>query len=505
MLLFAGALTSKPYAFTARPWELRSVQSIDVLDGLGSNIRIDFKELEILRILPRRNPEINDNWISDKIRFFYDGLKRQRLNSPFVKKNGDLLKIKWSAVISKVSSIFKVYSYEYGSSKIGIITGCSLDLETYFTVRDFAANFGFSLLGTEKSLKVNIDNPATYRFESLLTDFEKSDYCLFLGVNPRFEASMLNLRLRKLSRRGEIKFASIGGNFTTNFPVNSLGLTSKTIVELAEGRHSVCKDLSKAKNPLIIYGSSVLERVDGLGLRNTLKTLKNTFYSVYGKNLSLNFLSSEANLVGSLELGIPTLSTMDTRNLKLVYAIGVEKKALFSKFGTKDSSPFLILQASHGNAQTNRGDVVLPSTTFVEKTSIYYNCEGRPQKTQFALAGPNLARDDWKIVQVFFHSLQRSTIYETKSQLLTEISKILPSSYFANHWKMSSKTLIPSSFSFGNIRKEKIIKSYFKLNLEDFYMTNSICQSSRIMAKASESLRSYSNNYKFLIHSSLKV
>lgn len=505
MLLFAGALTSKPYAFTARPWELRSVQSIDVLDGLGSNIRIDFKESEILRILPRRNPEINENWISDKIRFFYDGLKRQRLNSPFVKKNGDLVKIKWSSVISKISSLFKVYSHEYGSSKIGIVAGSSLDLETYFSLRDFAANFGFSLLGTEKNLKINMDNPANYRFESLLTDFEKIDYCLFLGVNPRFEASMLNLRLRKLSRRGEIKFASIGGNFTTTYPVSSFGLTSKTLVDFVEGRHPLCKELSAAKNPVIIYGSSILERLDGFGLQNSLKLLKNNFQKVLKKKLSSNFLTSEANLVGSLELGFPTLSNIDLKNLKVLYSVGLNKKSLLSKVENVGSTPFLILQTSHGNSQTNQANIVLPSTTFVEQSSIYYNCEGRPQKTQFALAGPNLARDDWKITQVLFHSLHKSTFYETKSQLLTEISKILPSSYFANHWKMSPKTLLPSSFSFGSVRKEKIIKSYFKLNLEDFYMTNSICQSSRIMAKASESLRSYSSNYKFLIHLSLKA
>ena len=158
MLLYAGALTSKPYAFTARPWELRSVQSIDILDGMGSNIRVDFKETEILRILPRRNPEINESWISDKARFFYDGLKRQRLNSPYMKINGELKKVKWSKVLKNLTSVFKVYSFEFGQSKIGVLCGPSCDTEALFTARDFALSFGFSNLGVDRELKVTVDD-----------------------------------------------------------------------------------------------------------------------------------------------------------------------------------------------------------------------------------------------------------------------------------------------------------------------------------------------------------
>ena len=147
MLLLTGALTSKPYAFTSRPWELRSVQSIDILDGIGSNIRVDFKESEVLRILPRRNPDINENWISDKIRFFYDGLKRQRLTSPYIKVEGELRAVKWKKAISNFSSLLKVYSFEYGPSSIGILGSSSLDLESLYSIRSLSANFGFSFLG----------------------------------------------------------------------------------------------------------------------------------------------------------------------------------------------------------------------------------------------------------------------------------------------------------------------------------------------------------------------
>jgi NADH dehydrogenase/NADH:ubiquinone oxidoreductase subunit G len=201
MLLYTGALTSKPYAFTARPWELRSVQSVDILDGVGSNIRVDFKETEILRILPRRNLEINESWISDKARFFYDGLKRQRLNSPYMKIDGELKKVKWSKVLKNLTSVLKVYSFEFGHSKIGILCGASCDTETLFTVKDLALSFGFSNLGVDRELKVSTDDPSNYLYKGEFKDLEKTDLCLFVGTNPRFEASTLNLRFRKLFRR----------------------------------------------------------------------------------------------------------------------------------------------------------------------------------------------------------------------------------------------------------------------------------------------------------------
>ena len=213
MLLLTGALTSKPHAFTSRPWELRSVQSIDILDGIGSNIRVDFKETEVVRILPRRNPDINENWISDKIRFFYDGLKRQRLVSPYIKINGELKALKWKKAISKFSSLLKVFSFEYGSSKIGIVASSSLDLETLYALRDFSNNYGFSFLGLDKALKLDFDNPQNYKFQTSISNLEKTDFGLFLGTNPRFEASTLNLRFRKIFRKGNTSFVSVGSSF----------------------------------------------------------------------------------------------------------------------------------------------------------------------------------------------------------------------------------------------------------------------------------------------------
>ena len=495
MLLLTGALTSKPYAFTSRPWELRSVQSIDVLDAIGSNIRVDFKETEVVRILPRKNPEINENWISDKIRFFYDGLKRQRLVSPYVKTDGELKAVKWKKAVSKFSSVLKVYSFEYGSSSIGLIGSSSLDLETLYSVKNFSINFGFSFLGIDRSLKFDLDNPKNYRFQNRFTDFENIDFCLFLGTNPRFEASTLNLRLRKIFRRGNSSFASVGGTYAPTFPTQFLSLSSKALIAIAQGKHPICKALAQAKKPVILYGSKTLERSDSCGIQNLLKGISLSFFDIFGRNLLLNPLQTNSNAVGAFELGIKGFNEADLSKLKVLYTIGLENSLILEKSFKKSQPSVVILQASHGDKNTNIADIVLPSYTFVEKTGIYYNTEGRPQTTQLALVGPNLSRDDWKILRVLFSALEKQATFNTKSQLITEASKILPSSFFANRWF----TKIPqSTFDFDFLQEGRIYQSPFKLFIEDFYMTSILCQSSKIMAKASQSLRSYTNNYKFL-------
>lgn len=502
MLLLTGALTSKPYAFTSRPWELRSVQSIDVLDGIGSNIRLDFKESEVLRVLPRRNLEINENWISDKIRFFYDGLKRQRLTSPYIKINGELKVEKWKKVISKFSSLLKVYSFEYGPSSVGLLGSSSLDLESLYSIRSLSSHFGFSFLGIDKNFKIDIDNSKNYKFQNRISDFEKTDFCLFVGTNPRFEASSLNLRLRKIFRRGATSFASIGGNYATTFPIDFLSLTSKALVAITQGKHPICKSLAKAKKPTIIYGSKLLERSDQAGLCSLLKAISASYFNVFSRNLTLNLLHTTSNSVGAFELGIKSFTESDLSKIKVLYTIGLENSSFLEKSLKKARIPAVVRQSSHGDQVTKNACIILPSYTFVEKTGIFYNTEGRPQKTQRALVGPNLSRDDWKILRVLFSALEKQSSYNTKSQLITEISKILPSAFFANMWFTNTPNTV---FNFGSIHVEKIYNSSFKLFIEDFYMTSILCLSSKIMAKASELLRSYMNNYRFLNWISVKI
>jgi predicted molibdopterin-dependent oxidoreductase YjgC len=199
-------------------------------------------------------------------------------------------------------------------------------------------------------------------------------------------------------------------------------------------------------------------------------------------------------------LGLKPFKADDLENLKFIYSIGVDNPTVLEEFKKLTSSTVLLLQSCTGNRTTNFADIVLPSTSFVEHSGVYYNMEGRPQKTQRAFVGPNLARDNWKIIRVVYQILNKSSLYNTKAQLSTLISKILPSYYFADSWFVKSTCTLSMGYTFGQLYPEKLIKSSFKLFIEDFFMTNDLCQSSKVMAKASESLRSYSTNYKFLDH-----
>lgn len=489
-LNYCGALTSKPYAFTARPWELRSAQAIDICDGIGSNIRIDFKETEIVRVLPRKNPEINESWISDKIRFFYDALHRQRLKTPYLKKNGYLEKSKWSKTLHTLVSAFRVYSFEYGNSSIGVLAGSSVDSETLYATKDFTDAFGFSNLGIDQDCRLNLDNPLAYRWNGQFSNLETADFCLFIGTNPRYEASTLNLRLRKIFRRGTIEFASIGANFLTTYSVKNYGLTSKTLISLIEGTNPLCKKLAKAKNPVIICGSTLLKRHDSADIFSILKTLP---LSILHEN-SLHLLHQSSNSVGGFEIGFYGLKKEESKRAKLLYCIqtNMEISSEVSK------SSVVVLQHSHGNHFTKDVDFVLPSPTFVEKTGLYFNTEARPQKSHKVFTSSSLVRNDWKILQALSCYFKKSLSFTTKASLLTNLNKILPSSFYSSLWFSWNEKASTSGFAFSPKQKGKILKSSFSLPIEDFYMTPKLCQFSKVMARASEALRVSSTNYKFL-------
>nr|YP_010455080.1 NADH dehydrogenase subunit 11 [Vischeria punctata]UUA03916.1 NADH dehydrogenase subunit 11 [Vischeria punctata] len=493
--ILTGALTSKPYSFTSRPWELHTVQSIDVLDGLGSNICIDFKETEISRILPRKN-KINDYWITDKIRFFYDGLKRQRLNTPYIKHRNYLKFFKWKKVLTKISSILNVFSSEYGNSKLGLILGSSLDTETYFSARNFKLSCGFYNVSLDYHSNILIDNPNMYKFQDCIKTLENTDYCLLIGTNPRFEASILNLKLRKIYNKGKFFLSSIGSSFVTTFKFNTITLNLTSLYTLSEGKHELCKHIVKAKNPKIIYGAKVLQRFDNSGSYNLLKVLNQNYNSVFLKNFSYNLLHADANVVGGCDVGFESFSRDTLQKLKFVYCIGVENFSFYKYFNL--AKVLLVIQNWTGNRNTGLADIILPSTSFIESNGTFYNTEGCPQRSHQVFLGPNLARHNWQIFNVFFYLLSKSSFYTTKAELGNILSKILPSYYHTDKWFNLVNLSTIKNFDFGMVFKEVILCTNLRLIIEDFFMTQNFCYSSPTMAKASGLQRANSYNYGFL-------
>nr|QFO87195.1 NADH dehydrogenase subunit 11 [Eustigmatos cf. polyphem] len=493
--MLTGALTSKPYSFTSRPWELRTVQSIDVLDGLGSNICIDFKETEISRILPRKNI-INDYWISDKIRFFYDGLKRQRLNTPYTKHRKYLKTLKWKKVLAQISSILNVFSFEYGNSKLGLILGSSVDTETYFSARNLKFGCGFYNVSLDNYSNILIDNPNMYKFQDSIKLLENTDYCLLIGTNPRLEASILNLKLKKIYNKGKFFLSSIGSSFVTTFKFNNISFNLISLYTLSEGKHNLCKYIVKAKNPKIIYGAKILQRFDSIGFYNLLKVLNQNYKSVFSKNFYYNILHSDANIVGGCNVGFESFSKDTLQKLKFVYCIGVENFN-FCKYLNFEKI-LLVIQNWTGNRNTSLADIILPSTSFIESNSTFYNTENCPQRSHKVFFGPYLARHNWQILNIFIYLLCKSSLYSTKVELSDALSKILPSYYYTNKWFNSGNLSINKVFDFGMLSKEIVLGSNLRLIIEDFFMTQSFCYSSPTMAKASSLMRTNSFNYNFL-------
>lgn len=382
-----GALTSKPYAFTSRPWELKVSESIDLTDGIGSNIRIDFKETEIMRILPRFNEEINSEWISNKTRFFFDGLKHNRLSKPYVSIKTPFFKkfqsSNWEFALSKIGSRINKIS----SENIVGVCGLNTDLETQITFKEFINSLGSEKFGFETVFNTNADFSSQYKFNKSLLAMQNTDLCLLIGTNPRYEGSLLNVHLRKKMLESKFKVAYIGTSLNLTYTAEHLGLGVKVLKEIfVDEKHPFINEFHNAKNPLIIIGSSILKRKDSKVIISLLNSIsnKNIFSCSSYKNNnncdSLNFLSTESNQFGALELGLLPIFNKDLRGAEILYLVNTDYYIVKNLLKFCHKNCFIIYQNSHGNSIANIANVVLPTTNFVEKVATYINTEGRTQK-----------------------------------------------------------------------------------------------------------------------------
>ena len=384
-----GALTSKPYSFTARSWELKSIESIDVLDGIGSNIRLDTRGYELMRILPRLNENINEEWISDKTRFAFDGLRQQRLYEPLLKNSNNKFEVvTWKQAIQIVVKQFNTLNAAYS---FGAIIGPQADCDSISLLNYLIKRYNGGFIDFENLNLNNIDFKCSYLFNSQLKNLEKADVCLLLGVNPRIEGAILNLRLRKRYLAGNFKIASFGSFFDVSFPVYNLGSNISNFLKFIEGRHLFSKIFSKAKQPVIIIGQSFFETLGEKQSQSIINSLAKNKFLLNNNWCGINILNTKASDTGKYEIGCKTtfLKNMD---LKLLYSVGE------AKLKKLNSTTFIIYQGYQANTTTNLANLILPGKSFIEKISKFINIEGRHQLTKTATSSPTSSKEDWGIL-----------------------------------------------------------------------------------------------------------
>ena len=458
-----GALTSKPYAFSARSWELKSVESIDTLDALCSNIRVDIRGYEILRVLPSTNEALNESWINDKSRFSFDGLKRQRLCDPLLKKAGKFVQISWLEAFNIINGRLK-------SSKIQIngLIGPQADLDSCFMLKTFISFFGkANIFNNDYNMLEDIDFESLYKFNSKITGIENCDVCLLIGVDPRKEASILNLKLRKHYINGDLKVANFGSVLNLTFPCLHLGSSSSDILQFSKGQHSFCETFKKAKRPHLIFGSSFFKILNEESARLIITLIsKNT--GLISKNCSfLNFLSFQASQVGSFEVGLTTNNIYSKPTL--VYAIG---DATIENNIKKNA--FIVYQGHQGNLNALKADLILPGSAFTEKDTTFINTEGRLQKTQKIISSPGKSKSDASILLTLINFVSKE-----KSIINNKLLEIESYNFVFNKYFIKYETQVNGIF------KNNIIISS-KLN--NFYLSDPISKASPTMSKCSKQL-----------------
>ncbi len=462
-----GALTNKPYAFHGRPWELQHTDSIDVLDAVGSNIRIDVRDGKVLRILPRTNEDINEEWISDKTRFAYDGLSCQRLDKPYIRKNGKLAPCSWDEAFNTIRK--KIVKTD--PSEIAALAGDLVDQESQLALRMLLDAMGVKNRDcrTDGSM-IPYDHRSNYLFNSTIKNIENADVILLIGCNPRHEATMVNVRLRKAVTQNNCTIGLIGEQVDLAYPYQFLSDDPSVLTEIAKGSHPFSKVLTSAKNPLLILGTSCFLNANSTSTLHQTNELHKKF------GAQVNVLHTAAGRVGGLDVGFfPTpdgknfhqiLESTKTSNIKILYLLNVDIDEDFS-------NAFVIYQGHHGDKGAHNADVILPGAAYTEKTATYVNMDGQSQQTKQALPPPGDAKEDWKIIRALSEVLGKTLPFNTLDQL----QSLLP--------KLNDST----AFEPFNVPASKISSNHFETTIKNYYMHDVISRHSANMANATSEIQ----------------
>merc|ERR1719221_1034045 len=477
-----GALTSKPYAFMARPWETRKTESIDVMDGLGCNIIVTHRTGEVLRIMPRMNEDINEEWLSDKCRCACDGLKRQRLTQPMVKGcDGNLAPCSWEDAIVAVAKALDSSPPE----QIAAVAGGQADGEALMAMKDLMNRLGSELVYTEEAAPCS-DLRSNYLLNTGIAGVEDADLVLLIGANPRFDAPVFNSRLRKCWIHNELDLALVGPKVDLTYDYDHLGDSTEVLQQLADGSHPFSARLAAAKAPVVIVGSEALQRGDGGAVMRLTQQIADKVRTSSGCGSEwavLNVLHRVASQVAALDLGYKS-GVAEARDAKpkVLWLLGADSEAL-----TRDDIPedcFVIYQGHHGDAWAAIADCVLPGAAYTEKQGTYVNMEGRTHQTFPALAPPGEARVDWKIIRVISEVIDEKLPYDKLQELRARMAEVSPN--LVRYGNVETANFFAQSLAMAQTVSAKLSTEPLDISkkvLEDFYQTDSVSRASPTMAK----------------------
>ncbi|MCF6231831.1 MAG: NADH-quinone oxidoreductase subunit NuoG [Rhodobacteraceae bacterium] len=453
-----GALTSRPYAFTARPWELTKTESIDVMDALGSNIRIDTKGREVMRIQPRNHDGVNEEWISDKTRFVWDGLRRQRLDTPYIRENGKLRPASWGEALAKCAEALK------GSEKPAGLVGDLAPVEAAFALKQLIEGAGGVVECRTDNSKLPAGNRGAYAGTALIEDIDHAERILLIGTDPRNESPVLNARIRQAWSRGA-DIALVGQQVDLTYEYAHVGNDRVALQGVVDMGGS---DEIRGLASLVIVGQGALTEADGAAVLAAAQEIaKNT-------DSGLIVLHTAASRVGAMDVGATCDGAMNTvNNADVIYNLGADEVDI-------KQGPFVIYQGSHGDRGAHRADVILPGAAYTEESGLFVNTEGRPQMALRAGFAPGEAKENWAILRAVSGEMGAALSYDTLEQLRAVLVANVP--------HLAGIDVVPQN-EVTPLRQGKLGKATFRNSVSDFYLTNPICRASELMAELSANAR----------------
>jgi NADH-quinone oxidoreductase subunit G len=471
-----GALTSKPYAFAARPWELGKTQSIDVMDGVGSAIRVDTRGREVMRILPRVNEAVNEEWISDKTRHVVDGLRTQRLDRPYIREGGQLRVASWPEAFAAIAA----KAGRIDGKRIGAIAGDLAAVEEMFALKELLAKCGSANLSVQGGDAFDPKSGrASYIFNPGIVGIEQADALLIVGSNPRHEAAVLNARIRKRWRTGQLKIGVIGAKADLTYTYDYLGAGTDSLNDLSAGKHSFADVLKGAKHPIVLVGAGVASRHDGAAVLAALAKLALDVGAIKPEWNGFAVLHDTASRVGALDIGFAgsglsaaQMTTFGT--LDVLFLLGADEIKV-------PDGTFVVYIGTHGDRGAHRADVILPGAAYTEKSGIYVNTEGRVQMANRAAFPPGEAREDWAIIRALSEVMGKRLPYDSLAALRQAMFKAVPHLMRLDRIEAGKSDEIKALAGKGG----SVEKMAFKTPVADFYLTNPIARASAVMAECS--------------------